>query len=447
MKTKLAFLTILITLFLFKGQKGYSQEIQISKEDSIANVLQGVKSDVDALKKLKITGYIQAQYQLADTIGTTSFAGGNFPGTSDNRVMIRRGRIKFMYGNELSHFVLQFDVSEKGFSTKDIYFKATEPYLNALSITGGVFNRPFGYEIAYSSSNRESPERARFTQTLFPGERDLGAMISFNPPKTSVYNFFRIDAGLFAGNGVNPEFDKVKDFIGRVSVSKSTKSEKIKYGIGVSYYNGSVFKGSDTTFNMTDTIGGSGKGFVKSILKGSKSTFADRQYVGFDAQLSFETPVGISTLRGEYVFGIQPGTQNSTDVKKPNYSSVSPTLIPTGDTYNRKFSGFYVYFVQNILQSKHQIVVKYDVYDPNTEVAGKDIVKKVNGKTSYLGSADIKYSTLGLGYIYKFDKNLKLTVYYDIVSNELTGITGTGQSDYTKDLKDNVLTIRLQYKF
>jgi hypothetical protein len=440
MKKKLTLTTILIAGFIIFNVKSYSQEIQLSKEDSIANVLQGVKSDVDILKKLKITGYVQFQWQMADTIGgAAGFSGGNFPTASDNRFKLRRGRIKFLYGNDFNQFVMQFDVSEGGFATKDMYAKLTDPFVQSFSLTGGVFNRPFGYEIAYSSSNRESPERARFTQTLFPQERDMGAQFTFNPPKTSRFNFIHLDLGLFTGNGINAEFDTKKDFIGHVWISKTTRSEKIKYGLGVSYYNGGIYQGTKYVYKMGD-VTTAVKGFVVDSTTTNKTGFATRQYIGFDGQFSIESPIGISVLRGEYVFGTQPGSSSTT---------TSPTAaIPNYDTYIRKFNAFYVYFVQSILQTKHQIVVKYDVYDPNTEIAGTDINSTVSGKKTKLGTPDIKYSTIGLGYIYHFDNNIKLSVYYDLVSNENTSIKGYSKlNNYTKDIADNVLTIRLQYKF
>jgi phosphate-selective porin len=39
--------------------------------------------------------------------------------------------------------------------------------------------------------------------------------------------------------------------------------------------------------------------------------------------------------------------------------------------------------------------------------------------------------------------NVKFMAYYDIVTNE----TSQNLSAFAKDLKDNVLTLRLQYKF
>lgn len=440
MKKKLTLLNILVVGFLFASVKGFSQDIQLSKEDSIANVLLGVKTDVDILKKLKITGYAQFQWQWADTLGSAAaFAGGNFPAASDNRFKLRRGRIKFLYGNEFNQFVMQFDVSEGGFATKDMYVKLTDPYLQSFSLTGGVFNRPFGYEISYSSSNRESPERARFTQTLFPQERDMGAQLTFNPPKTSRFNFIHLDLGLFTGNGINAEFDKKKDFIGHLWISKTTKSENIKYGLGVSLYNSGTYQGTKYIYNMGEVAPGI-KGFVVDSAKTNKTEFATRQYIGFDGQLSVQSPIGLSVLRGEYVFGTQPGSSSTT---------TSPTAaIPSYDTYIRKFSAFYVYFVQTILQTKHQICLKYDVYDPNTDIAGTDINATINGKKTKLGVPDIKYATLGLGYIYHFDHNFKLMVYYDIVGNEIASIKGFSKlNNYTKDVSDDVLTIRLQYKF
>ena len=58
-------------------------------------------------------------------------------------------------------------------------------------------------------------------------------------------------------------------------------------------------------------------------------------------------------------------------------------------------------------------------------------------------AADIKYTTLGLGLAYRWDSNIKLTAYYDMVTNE----TSSNLSGYTQDLKDNVFTLRMQYKF
>lgn len=95
-----------------------------------------------------------------------------------------------------------------------------------------------------------------------------------------------------------------------------------------------------------------------------------------------------------------------------------------------------------------QLIVKYDWYDPNTEIKGNDIGKKVtvdsDGKVlKSFSAADLKYETWGFGLAYRYDSNVRLTAYYDAVKNETSeNITG-----YAKDLKDNVFTLRLQVKF
>jgi len=104
----------------------------------------------------------------------------------------------------------------------------------------------------------------------------------------------------------------------------------------------------------------------------------------------------------------------------------------------RHYNGAFFYFLQNIVNTKHQLVVKYDWYDPNIKVSKGEIGKPGTNLTA----ADVKFSTLGVGYIYYFNPQTKITFYYDIVQNEETQLGG-----YTSDIKDNVFTCRLQFRF
>jgi len=412
------------------------------KTDTIYPIIEKLQSDASVHSRLKISGYLQTQFQKADTAGIESFAGGNFPAGIDNRFAVRRGRFKIAYDYSFSQYVVQVDVTEKGVGIKDAYVAFTDPWLQCFSLTAGVFNRPFGYEIEYSSSSRESPERARMTQTLFPGERDLGAKFSFQPPKTSAYNFLRIDAGLFNGIGPNAiDFDGFKDFIGRLSINKTTKSENLKVGIGLSYYHGGWRQGTKYDYSMNDVAlpGGNIPAFTVDSTSQAIGTRLRREYFGADAQVTFVTPIGLTQLRGEYITGTQPGTATGT---------TSPSTQP-GDAYTRQFSGAYAYWVQNIGSTKFQAVVKYDFYDPNTAVSGNDIGIKVTGKDKATGAADIRYSTLGFGLNFKWNSQVKISAYYDRVTNETTTALANASTlkDLSKDRKDNVFTLRIQYKF
>jgi hypothetical protein len=429
-----------LVLFVFMSVSGIvnSQEENASPLDTLSKSVIKLQDDVTLLKRIKVSGYLQPQFQFSDSNGTLSYAGGNFNANTDKRFLLRRARVKIAYEMPLTQYVFQIDATEKGFAIKDMYAKFTEPWMKAVSLTIGCMNRPFGYEIGYSSTMRESPERGRMSQIVFPGERDLGAMLTLQMPKTSTLNFLKLEAGMFNGtSSAAVDFDYQKDFIGRIRMDKSTKNEKISYGLGFSYYNGGYRQGSTKVLSVAnDSLGIIGYQLNKDTL--NYGAIAKRNYIGADFQFNIESPIGITTLRGEYIQGQQPGTSSTT---------ASPTVQPTTDTYLRNFNGAYFYFLQNILSTKFQLVAKYDWYDPNTEVAGNQIGEAVvssSGKTmSKTGKQDIKYTTIGLGIAYRWDTNIKITAYYDMVKNE----TSNKLSGYSTDLKDNVFTLRIQYKF
>ncbi|HRS09199.1 MAG TPA: hypothetical protein P5221_10240, partial [Bacteroidia bacterium] len=176
---------------------------------SISDLEQKIYEIEDALKdvrNLSVSGYIQTQFQYGEKDASLKVGSANEnKEKSYNRVGIRRGRIKFAYTRGIGTGVFQLDLTEKGLGLKDAYLKLTDPWLNSISASVGVFDRPFGYEISYSSSLRESPERSTIFQTLFPEERDLGARITLQAPKTSPWNILKLDVGLFAGNGIKSE--------------------------------------------------------------------------------------------------------------------------------------------------------------------------------------------------------------------------------------------------
>ncbi len=380
------------------------------------------KNTVDQLKKLKFSGYLQTQFQSSDSDGIKSFSGGNFSSEMHNRFMIRRGRLKAVYDNELAKYILQIDATEKGLALKDAYINLTDPWTGYFTLNAGVFNRPFGYEIGYSSSDRESPERSRIFQTLFPGERDLGVSIEFKGYE-GIMSYLNFKAGFFAGNGVNVETDNQKDFIGRFGFTLPFEELYMAIDGGLSIYYGkvkqaegkSIFNLSSSTFAKDETL----------------LSWAERKYIGIDLQFYYDLPLlGAFSLKGELLNGQQPSTNNIT---------TSFTALPTNDIFIRNFLGYYLVYVQNIGEY-NQFVAKYDFYDPNTNAEGNQIGQFSNAKLNY---ADLSYSTIGLGWIHYWDANVKFVFYYDIVKNE----TSQFLKDYEKDLKDNVLTFRIQYKF
>jgi hypothetical protein len=431
-----------------------SQQEQAVSNDSLKKELSNLQREVAELKKLKVTGWIQAQFQWAESRGVANYDGGNFAPNSDKRFMIRRGRVKFTYNGKNSQYVLQLNCTERGISLTEIFGVATDPWTKSLSLAVGVMNRPFGFEIDQSSQHRESPERSRYTQTLMPNERDLGAKIVFAPLKGHPLFGLRLDAGFYNGQGIyvpgpsTPagypagtipvlglnEFDFQKDFIGRLSYYKGINDDKVKFGIGVSHYNGGNMYQNNRVYNniIVNTDGTKQWQMADTSAKVFKNKTAPRIYYGTEAFLSVKTVLGTTTIRGEYITGTQSGYSGT---------SASPFFLPSTaqDTYVRNFNGMYAYFIQRIGKTKHEIAVKYEWYDPNTKVTGKDILGTAGTTFS---SADIKYTQLGLTYTYYMYENVKYMFNYNIIKNETTAITG-----FTKDIADNILTIRMQYRF
>ena len=187
-------LAVVLVAGLLPGSALAQQEEPTTADqlEEVKGVLEGLNESfteyrgyVDALRKIKISGYLQTQFRNTDVINAPwtigNFSGGAFPANTKNLFQVRRGRLKFNYDNVLTQFVIQADLINTGVSIKDAYLAVTDPWLRTFGIQAGVFDRPFGYEISLSSSNRETPERSRLFQTLFPGERDLGAKIIVAP--------------------------------------------------------------------------------------------------------------------------------------------------------------------------------------------------------------------------------------------------------------------------
>ena len=292
-----------------------------------------------------------------------------------------------------------------------------------------MFARPFGFEINLSSSNRETPERGRMSQILMKTERDLGAMVSFDPRiKNHPLRYLSIDAGIFNGQGMAApaEFDSYKDKIGRIALNPYPITKNIQLSAGGSYLNGGVYQ-------ATKYINRLGTGNNKNIFITDSSDNniggkAPRIYHGVDAQIKLKSNLGETEIRGEYWWGTQPSTANDPE---------TPASLITDPLYIRNFDGAFFYFLQYI-GKKHQLGVKFDWYDPNTKIS-EDQIGAASTRTNF---GDIKFSTFSVGYNHYFNENLKLFLWYDIVKNEKTALTG-----YENDVEDNVFTCRLQFHF
>lgn len=437
MRKKVIILQIILALIIV-SQPVKSQFLM----DMIDTTTEVGKSILDVSKRfdnIRISGYIQPQFQIAATKGSKNYSGGDFAPNVNNRFMLRRGRIRFDYiffntdERPSVQFVFQFDGTERGVSIRDFWGRVFENKLKIFAFTAGMFARPFSYELNRSSSDRESPERGRMSQVLMKTERDMGAMISFEPRvKDHPLKYLKIDGGIFNGQGLaSPaDYDNHKDIIARVGVKPFPLSKGISLSVAGSVLHGGILQNRKEIYKMG--ISPSGKTFVVDSALNNIGKIAPRKYYGADIQVKFKNKNGFTELRAEYIAGTQTGFSNTTE---------TPAALPTDNTnafHIRKFNGAYFYLLQNIFSSRHQLALKYDWYDPNTSVKRLEIGRP--GTKLY--EADIQYSTLGLGYTNYINNYMKFVIWYDMIVNEKTGLAG-----FTSDIKDNIFTCRLQFRF
>lgn len=430
-----AFKILLVVACLLCAAGNVQAQRFLSEYDSTLFVKDTLLDVATRLKNLHFSGYIQPQYQVASQQGIESYSGGDFAEFADNRFMLRRARLKVDYRLPLKEkrlplalFTFQIDATERDVKVRDMFVKVYEPGRQYFSLTTGLFAKPFGFEVNLSSSVRETPERGRMSQILIPSERGLGSMVSYESPKRNKKKLqLKWDAGVFNGPGLSgpEEFDSFKDIISRLTLRPYEIAKSVELSGGLSFYYGGWRQGSGTRYNMNEQNGA--KTFV--VTGDGEGSKVPRHYYGADVQLQKEHGWGKTELRGEYWRGVQPGTDETTE---------NPGRLPLGPTYVRNFDGAFFYLLQNIINDKWELVLKYDWYDPNTDVAQKELGKQGTNLTG----ADVKFSTLGVGLTHYINNNLKVILYYDKVSNEKTDLPS-----YMADIKDNVLTCRLQISF
>jgi len=424
---------VMVLFFVFEA----SAQRYLTDFDSSLFIRDTVRSVIARMENLSFSGYMQPQFQVAQSKGAPSYNGGNFSEFANSRFMLRRARVKIDYqvpsknGGKLpiAVFTYQLDGTERGVVTRDMFVRLYEPKRQNFSLAMGLLARPFGFEVNFSSSVRETPERGRASQILMTSERDIGAMITYDPQHWKKESPFKLDVGLFNGQGLSGEreFDSFKDLISRLTIKPQSLSNDFSVAGGLSLLYGGWRQATKYKYEMAAE---NGRKFFKvdsSIANIGRK--APRHYYGADVQFVKEHGWGKTELRAEYWRGSQPGNLETTR---------NPGELPEGPTYIRNFDAAFVTFLQNIVNDKNQLMVKLDWYDPNKEVSSGEIGKAGTN----MSEADVTFTTLGVGFLRHINKNVKVVLYYDVVSNEKTNLPGL-----TENIKDNVFTTRIHFTF
>lgn len=388
---------------------------------------------------LSFSGYLQPQFQISQSTGNPNeYEGGAFPTDVSNRFRLRRGRLRadyVLYNKEQlpqTYFVFQFDGTEQGVNIRDFWGRYYENKWKLFSFTVGMMARPFGYELQLSSSVRESPERGRMSQILMKTERDLGALITFNPRNRQDFlKYIQLDVGIYNGQGLAgpKEYDNIKDLISRFSIKPfRPKQMPIKCSAGVSWLYGGIQNKADTWYRYSPDVN-NGSMRAESNKKGLRSP---RHYYGVDFECETISKKWKSEFRAEWISGKQSAVELNS-ATPGEYPLVGGAPAPL---YIRSFNGAYFYFIQHFWQN-NLLILKYDWYDPNTDVHAENITS-----TEGFTVADIKYNTIGVGLMHIVNAHFKMVGYYSHVTNEKTALKG-----YEQDIKDDVFTLRTQFTF
>ncbi len=323
------------------------------KVDSLTEAFTELKNVVDALNRLRVSGYIQPQY-INDESSVNALSSATATRNRD-QFSVRRARMKFTYQfTPNARFVWQPDITSSGAVLKDGYVDYIEPWTSwHHTLTAGQFNWPFGFEVGYSSSSREMPERTRVIRTLFPGERDRGVQLS----GLGFADRFSYKVAIVNGTGTTQSFDfnKRKDLVGRVGGT-----------VGPLDIAASVYRGRE----------------LVSVANASTGREFDKERTGLDFQLV--TPIPGLGVRGEYICG-----------KQPPAPGAAPAAALSADV-----EGYYLYAIQN-LGTRNQFVLRYDSYDPDDD----------NSLPNVIGNAPVR--TLGGSYIFHWDANSKFMFAYE----------------------------------
>ena len=388
-----------------------------------------IESDLAKLTKIKLSGYIQAQYDMYDFQDDKGPVGTTLAPVT-NSFYIRRARMKFSYETlEGIKFVLQPDFAVDKVSLKDAYVVLNDRwFMQTYSLTVGQFNR-INYDVEFTSNTREFLERSRMTNVLYPNERDLGAKLEAN--FMTKYQFpLKLQLAIFNGNfGTGAianqvrDVDSNKDVMARATYSFQFPSKGLGIDIGAHGYFGStkvlpppvtnpvtpptVFSDQDNN-NFTPIAG----------------TTLKKDWFGAEVQIYYDF-LGGTSLKGEYISGTTSGSTNPL----VTYSAFAANKV-------RKFDGFYLSFTKNI--GKYlQAAIRYDSFDPNSKLSGSDVTRV----------DDLKYNTWTFAWQYFYDENVKIVLGYTMPLNEKSDLVAGDYASINKDKKDNIFSIRLQARF
>lgn len=379
-----------------------------------------------------IGGWIQTQYMTSQLSSDELSADGAT--LNQDRFLVRRGRVELDLTSTYVEAGLEIDANTTygpnvGVRGADIsgVLPHTGPVPYA-KLTAGYFDIPFGFALPEDADDRYFMERALGSRAMFPGDSDVGVMLSggLGPVRYAVS----------ADNGTPVREDPSAD--NTVYVGKPTWLGRVGFDIdsgrvlatgGVSYLNGTGFHaGTPATKASLLWSDENQDGIVTTNeLEGvnaqaaTESATFDRWGVGADVELALRTDQGWTRLNAEVIMGA-------------NLDRAFYVADPISVGYDLRESMWLVALTQEI--AHYGIAgVRIDGYQPNAD--------DVESRRGLFIPNDAAVSTISPIAGVQIPDRARFLVQYDYVADHL----GRDVRGEPTDLKNDLWTVRAQVSF
>ena len=272
--------------------------------------------DAGAGVSLKVSGYVQAQYQY-DQASRDELAPGGTP-LNQNRFLVRRGRVRVTADWQAWQAVVELDGNTTrgpavGLQRAELTWRAPwgtreKPWL---AVTLGLTDIPFGDELRVPQDQLPFLERSAGSLAFFTGPRDVGVRLH------GALDWFRYDLAALNGAPLDErgglaalDPSKSLDLVGRLGADTSDLAG-LRITGGVSYLTGRGFSpGTDASksqvlwrdFNGDGQLGDGELVAVPGTAAIASATF-ERWAVGADVAASLRSPIGLTRVAAEGALG------------------------------------------------------------------------------------------------------------------------------------------------
>lgn len=384
----------------------------------------------EPLGGLKISGYLQAQYQHSD-LSEDQLQQGGAPLNQD-QFSLRRGRIRFDRTWQFASGSLELDANTvRGprigvrRAEASLFYRGQNPEGTPplVMLTAGIIDIPFGFELLESARTRWFMDRSIGNLALFPTEMDAGVKLS------GAISFVRYAVAIMNGEpvdgGLPRDPNAAKDVIGRFGAEGNLTPAFSLWGgtsfaVGKGFHAGQAATKSsvvwvdfneDGTYSPTEFTG----------VPGSAATPSEnfeRWAIGLDLGLSLKTKLGTSRLYGDVFVA----------------SNADRGYVPSDPVTNRvdsRQAGANLALTQEL--TPYGVVgFRASYYDPNSDII------EVRGGRSLPKTQSVKMLSPLAGFV--LPGRARLLLQYDFIRDYLA----RDESGVPADADNNQWTLRLQ---